>query len=1001
MYAAKRLSIMRNITENSTANPQTNSTTDFNLESEHLGEFRQSLISDEIIDLNFSSLIEYEPLEKLVYALPNSERRNDGRLRSRWLRRYDHCYQGGWWFAGIDLLTFERSEWGCLKPDHPRYDLSRKRKIKYEHPPKTDTRVFAPAIGKEAAHLICDRWGFERYQPTTISDFWQYALENTKLPLFVTEGAKKVSSLCSNGYLCLASPGIWNAVRKRGDLHSLIRELEKFGRNREIFFVFDQDTKPETVKNVRHAIRCTGHLLERIGATVKVVQWDNKYKGVDDLIFNCGVEALDKAIENAVPLADFRLQSLTDLEPMVDEFLDRRYLGQLNIPQTAQIIGLQSAKGTGKTETLSQIVRDANYNGTPVLVITHRIQLAKALCARFGVDHLEEIKTSPTGGVLGYGLCIDSLHPFSKARFRPEQWDEAIVIIDECEQVFWHMLNSSTCKNNRTKILKTLKHTLQNVILTGGKVYLSDADLSPMAINYVKSLAQTYNQMDIETYIVKNRYNPNQGQRKLHLCDSQDHLLELVSAKLEADKKVYIACGAQKNRSTWGTQNLERLLSIRYPSKKIIRIDRQSLKDPQHPAYKCIEHINQTVVEYDIVVCSPTLETGVSIDVRGYFDAVFALASGVQTVDAVIQSVERVRDDIDRYLYAPNRGLSFVGGRETSPKALLKTQDRIAQTNINCLIAADLDGLDFDFDNLDREFQQESLLYWARRACVVNGGMYRYKASIVDKLLKEGYQLQQTDEKTDMATDIKQEIKAIKTEAYEQERREVAEKESIDDQKFKHLQEKYAKSEEEEQIERKAVLERRYGVEVTPELVEKDDKGWYGKLQLHYFFTLGRIYLEARDAKKLKGLGDLDSKGTEEEQSLSLFVPDANRDLLTLKIKTLEALNIKQFFDESRTFCRSDLQEWFEFVVSHRRDIKAILGVWISEDSKPMAAAQLLLKKMGLRLTYKGRFGARGERQTYYSCVIENPDGRQEVFEQWLERDRQAYGELTLCQKVS
>ena len=131
--------------------------------------------------------------------------------------------------------------------------------------------------------------------------------------------------------------------------------------------------------------------------------------------------------------------------------VNERYLTEELVPPSdAQIIGIKSAKGTGKTQWLTEQVSFALAAGQRSLVATHRIQLAKELCHRFGIDHIEEIRSSQTGGILGYGVCIDSLHPKSQARFNPTDWEKALVILDECEQVIWHLLNSpSTLQEDR------------------------------------------------------------------------------------------------------------------------------------------------------------------------------------------------------------------------------------------------------------------------------------------------------------------------------------------------------------------------------------------------------------------------------------------------------------------------------------------------------------------------------------------------------------------------
>ncbi|WP_375510464.1 hypothetical protein [uncultured Nostoc sp.] len=171
--------------------------------------------------------------------------------------------------------------------------------------------------------------------------------------------------------------------------------------------------------------------------------------------------------------------------------LNQRFLNQLLIPEGEKLIVLKLPKGTGKTEWLTSQVNKAHENGPRVLIITYRIQLGEALCNRFGVNYVTEVHESETGDLLGYGVCVDSLHHGSQARFNANDWSNDIVIIDECDQVFWHLLNSGTeVANPRVSILKNLKQLIQNVLSSlQGKIYLSSADVSDCDVNYLLSLA--------------------------------------------------------------------------------------------------------------------------------------------------------------------------------------------------------------------------------------------------------------------------------------------------------------------------------------------------------------------------------------------------------------------------------------------------------------------------------------------------------------------------------
>ncbi|MBD0390208.1 MAG: hypothetical protein ICV54_27840 [Nostoc sp. C3-bin3] len=80
-----------------------------------------------------------------------------------------------------------------------------------------------------------------------------------------------------------------------------------------------------------------------------------------------------------------------------------------------------------------------------------------------------------------------------------------MIIIDECDQVFWHLLNSGTeVQKRRVSVLKNLKQLVQNVLGSSqGKIYLSSADVSDTDVKYVLSLAGEYR---VNPFVIVNNY---------------------------------------------------------------------------------------------------------------------------------------------------------------------------------------------------------------------------------------------------------------------------------------------------------------------------------------------------------------------------------------------------------------------------------------------------------------------------------------------------------------
>ena len=235
-------------------------------------ELEKSAISEQFQGY-FKQLSPSACWEFLLYGLGDDERRNDGRLRDKWLRNYAHLEDGGWWCSGLDILTFKKSLWGCLKPNSPRKIEGKP--IKYEHPPKTPTEAF----------FLGD------------ADYWMGVIDDKKTPIIITEGAKKAASLLSTGYCAIGLPGIFSGYRtpkdeqgrKIGDSY-LIPQLKAIAqKGREIVFCFDNDQKPKTIRNVQLAVDRTAKLFRAEGCKISVMSWAVEVptaKGIDDLIYS-------------------------------------------------------------------------------------------------------------------------------------------------------------------------------------------------------------------------------------------------------------------------------------------------------------------------------------------------------------------------------------------------------------------------------------------------------------------------------------------------------------------------------------------------------------------------------------------------------------------------------------------------------------------------------------------------------------------------------------------
>jgi hypothetical protein len=969
---------------------------------DHLREWQASGVNEELTHLNVVSLEGASPSQYLLYS--NSiPRRNDGRISEGFLQRYAHTDDGGWWCSGIDVLSGEEDIWGCFKPDRPRNSCDRL--IKYEHPPKAPTGLFALkvpfALWQKIANLVKIAIAKSDIKSENADlGFWQWLIDRPQVPLCITEGAKKAGALLSAGYATVALPGINNGYRtpkdssgKRIGKSHLIPQLAKLATpGRLVYLVFDQDSKPNTIKAVNAAIKKTGYLLQKAGCQVKVVTWKSSLgKGVDDLIINHGQQCFTQAYEDALDWETWKAKSWTNLTYATDIEVNSRYLPELDIPPQTKLIGIKSPKGTGKTKALTQVVAKAIARGQKVLVIGHRVQLVKELCQRFGLNYVTQIDQTETAG-LGYGLCIDSLHGSSQAKFDPQDWLNSLVIIDEVEQVLWHALNSSTCKERRVEILKCFKTLIQNVLTHQGQIYIADADLSDIALDYLISLSG----MAIQPCIVQNKWHYSDRHLAWQVYNyegqSPKKLVSNLVSHIQQGGKPFICLSAQKLTSKWSTQTLEAYLKQKFPNQKILRIDSESLADSQHPAYGCIAKLEEILWQYDVVVASPSIETGISIDLKDHFTSVWAIAQGIQSENAVRQTLARLRQSVPRHLWCASYSFNKIGNGSTSIPALLSSNQRFTQLNIRLLQQSDF----ADLDDLDTGFQAESLLCWAKMAVRFNAGAINYRHSILAGLKAEGhqiidaakFQLKQPEVKPEFKTDngLVAAITEISTQNYQAECSAIANSPDLNDQQYQTLKKRLIKSIGDRRQLRKYELQQRYHLPLTPELVSLDDEGWYQKIRLHYFLTVGRHYLADRDTKIARKLI--------EQGDGSLFLPDFNSSQLGAIVGTLELMGIPILLqDTSRELCNTDtdLQSLAEIALNNRGEIKTILNIAIAKNYSPITIVSRLLNKIGCKMQCVRSQSIAKKRVRVYQ-ILTPEDRRERVFAHWLNIDRQRPG---------
>ena len=992
------------------------------LHSNHYAELvTASGIDRDLVTLNFTSLDGNSAYDRLFIS-PQLPRNNSGQVIPSWLRRYSHCAKGGWWCSGLDPLNdWQPMEWGTFKPNFPTKNQDGKT-IKYEHPPSVSTRLFCLRVTKEI--WVQTASIFKAKLPKKIEidkqgealEFWQWILEK-QIPIVLCEGVKKAATLLTSGYPAIALPGINSGYRAIRDLQgntsgrNLIPELLVFAnRRQDLSICFDYETVPRKAKLLDTAIVHLGELLQQSGCNVKVIRLPGPEKGIDDFILAQGIvafkELFGRSLDLEVDLAQSKRHS--ELTYPANLVMEYRYLQKLDLPTTG-IVGIKSAKGTGKTTALIPVVALAQEQNRSVLLLTHRIQLGRFLCERIGVNWInQQLPKQPSDSL---GLCLDSMW-----KLNPSDWDGGIIILDEVEQSLWHLLHSSTCKKKRMAILKTFQHLIARVIETGGLVIAQDADLSDISIDYLKRLATN----EIEPWIAINQWQAERGW-DVYFYDSPNPtaLIYQLEQDLRAGHKCYVTTDSRSGR--YGSDTIDRyikqtLKQLEDSYTKTLVVCSHTTNTTGHPAVDFVSSINTQAPEYDAVFVTPTLGTGVSIDVK-HFDRVYGIFQGVIPDPEVRQALARVRANVPRHLWCAKRGMGTIGSGSNNYRSLAYWYQENYKENyaLMCpLTRIDVD-LPFVFDPIH-------LRTWARFAARINASITLYRDAVKAGLIGEGHQIHLINEEQDRQSlqelrtalmhatknepdksiEIMRKIadvhkgkskrdreysligtqtKKIQQQVKSQAAQAIADAPEIGHRDYQYLTNKRFLTDLERAQVEKYTLQQRYGVVVTPELKLKDDKGYYGQLLTHFYLLDRQQHLP----QSIYLVWDRDGENRPDR----VFLPDANHHIL--KIQGLLALGMINFLDPDRQLQSSDpdLVSLNRISCLCSQHIKRAIGIDIPQttnaETSPILILNRLLQLLGLKVnpiatSFKDRAKAP---KTYQLDRALLNDGRDEIFKVW------------------
>ena len=543
------------------------------------------------------------------------------------------------------------------KLSQPRTDAKGKAQ-KYETPVGNGAKAYLPPVPPDIRQRLAERYGI--HVPLD-GDFWTWFEQHPAIPLTVTEGGKKGLAGFSQGFVTIALYGCNGGYRTKDALGhpiapTLIPDLARFAvSGRPITLAFDEDDTEKTRRRVNIAQARFGSLLAAQGCAVTIARWDAQQgKGLDDLIVHAGASAWEIAYAEALPLSQWQI--LQRLEQQLTYPIDRRVklgdLSQLDPTQlpTEGIVALCSPKGTGKTKLIAALLDQQER----VLSLTHRIALGRNLCTRTGLYYrgdLDKVKGQyihASGYTLRIGSCVDGLLSLD-----PNHFAGGDLVLDEAVQLVRHLLTSSTCARDgkRPALLARFRALVKNA----KRVIIADADLDNATLRYLQDLRGD----KAPVFLVKNDFEPAPYDCRFLVAPDRTALTsELLAAiaQLPPGKVLFVATDSKAT-----SKALHRLITQQYPEQRVLLLNSETTGGECEREFMQTPDVVLERGDYDLILCSPSVATGVSIECRSVIETVYGLFTGVSATDAdMSQSLSRVREPVERVVWCAKTGSNYA-----------------------------------------------------------------------------------------------------------------------------------------------------------------------------------------------------------------------------------------------------------------------------------------------------------------------------------------------------
>jgi hypothetical protein len=312
------------------------------------------------------------------------------------------------------------------------------------------------------------------------------------------------------------------------------------------------------------------------------------------------------------------------------DLISSRYIPARKLSE--RVTYIRSPKGSGKTELFRAEVSRLNaWAGARVVAVCHRRMLTRELSRRLNLPcYLDAAAGQLTGSV---AVCLDSLRRVSLTHLEPivgtplstpKPTRIDLLVIDEIGQVLQAITGGTMDAWESLAAFDALVQCINQA----SRIVVADADLDATTVNFLR-------------FALGWEQDTAPRSEDLRVCDlAPSYSYEVTEDKREVDavllgawqsgKRVAVPCFSKAE-----VERITKMLASTRPSAKVLTV---------HADAEPVDWTQPNWAQYDAVVYSPTMGTGVSVDLKGHFDAIVGyFCHGVGTAQDAHQMLHRVR----------------------------------------------------------------------------------------------------------------------------------------------------------------------------------------------------------------------------------------------------------------------------------------------------------------------------------------------------------------------